>query len=152
MIKIINKIINPVQNYFSGKLTLNKFIPGIAWFFILLILLCLPGKDLPETNEFLKMIYFDKWVHTGMFGLLAMLFMGPVFASDLSMKKKKLYTIIIITGLICWGLTTEFIQGAYIEGRSFDLIDWVADICGTCISFFLSKYLFLHSRPAFTKN
>src|SRR6478672_5501393 len=88
MIKTINKILAPLQRYYSGQLTGKKFIPGIAWFFILLVLLCLPGDDLPDSDWWLDKIYFDKWVHTGLFGLLAALFMAPVFASRPSKKKK----------------------------------------------------------------
>lgn len=149
MTKTINKIISPIQFYFSGKLTGKKFIPGIAWFFVLLILLCLPGEDLPETNDWLNKIYFDKWVHTGLFGLLAILFMAPVFASGLSLKKKLIYVIIIAFAVSLWGLTTEFIQHAFIDGRTFDLFDWMADTCGAISAIFLSKHFFLNLRPSF---
>lgn len=149
MTKTINKIIRSLQIYFSGKLSGKKFIPGIVWFFILFFILCIPGKDLPEGNDWLNKIYFDKWVHVGLFGLLAGLFMAPFFAADLPLKKKWIYVIIIAFGVILWGLATEFIQHAYIEGRSFDLFDWMADTCGTIIAFFLSKSFFLNPRPSF---
>ena len=55
-------------------LEIKRFIPGIAWFFVVLVLLCLPGKDIPGTS-WLDKIFFDKWVHAGIFGLLALLFM-----------------------------------------------------------------------------
>ena len=146
MRELINKIIRFIQLHFSGKLTFKKFIPGIAWFFIVLFLICLPGKDLPKSNDWLNKIYFDKWVHTGMFGMLAMLFLLPVLASDLTIKKRKMYVIFIVFAVISWGLTTEFIQKAYIEGRTFDLFDWMADTIGTLIALFLSKYFYRKSE------
>jgi len=142
MKKKFNKAISDLRIYFSGKLTFKKFIPGISWFFILLILLCLPAKDLPKTDWWLDKIYFDKWVHIGLFGLLAILFTAPVFASDLQAKRKWIYVIIIGCAGILWGITTEFIQDAFIEKRSFDHLDWMADSLGTIIAIFLSKYLF----------
>jgi VanZ family protein len=142
MAKTTAKIIVSLQKFFSGKLTGKKFLPGIAWFFILLTLLCLPGRDIPKTNNWMERIYFDKWVHIGLFGMLAVLFMAPVFGGALPMRRKKIYVTIIVFAIIAWGLTTEFIQHAYIEGRSFDLYDWMADSIGTFLAIFISKYYF----------
>jgi len=149
MIKTISKILTPLQVYFSGKLSINKFIPGIAWFFVLLILLFLPGKDLPETNDWLNKIYFDKWVHAGLFGFLAFLLMSPVYASELLLKKKILFVLIIAFSVSIWGLTTEFLQNALIEGRSFDIGDWIADTFGAIIAIFPAKRFFLNNQQPF---
>ena len=54
--------------------------------------------------------------------------------------------IFIVFAVISWGLTTEFIQKAYIEGRTFDLFDWMADTTGTLIALFLSKYFYRKSE------
>ena len=48
---------------------------------------CLPGSDMPKVG-WLDKIYFDKWVHIGMFGVLTFLFCCPFYKSDLSMAKK----------------------------------------------------------------
>ena len=149
MAKGINKLIARLQVYFSGKLTGRKFIPGIAWFFVTLILLCLPGKDLPDTDWWLDKIYFDKWVHTGLFGLLTLLFTAPVFGSPLPLKRKWTYVVIIAFGVCTWGITSECIQYAFIEGRTFDLYDWMADSFGTLLAIFVSKYLFLDRKLLF---
>jgi VanZ family protein len=84
----------------------------------------------------------------GLFGLLAMLFMAPVYASELPLKKKYIYIVIIAMAVSLWGLVTEYIQDSFIEGRSFDIYDWVADTCGSIISIFLAKYIFLNP-PSF---
>ena len=146
MAKRTNKLINPFQAYYSGQITWRKFIPGIAWFFILLILLCLPGKDLPPGNDWLNAIYFDKWVHIGLFGLLASLFMAPVFAAALPTGKKSIYIILIATVLSAWGLATEWIQDRLIAGRSFDLYDWMADTIGCVAAIFFTWYFFSATR------
>jgi VanZ family protein len=127
---MISKFIHQVQLYFSGKPTIKKFIPGITWFFVLLILLCIPGRDLPESGDWLQKIFFDKWVHAGLFGILAFLFMAPVYAKTTSDKKKWLYVIAIAFLVSGWGLATEFIQHNLVSGRSFDLYDWAADTLG----------------------
>lgn len=120
-----------------------KFMPGIAWFFIVLVLMCKPGNEFPPVG-WLDKIYFDKWAHAGVFGLLALLFMIPVALSPLDNKDKLQYLIRIAIATSLWGLTTEFIQKFFISGRSFDLLDWVADSLGAFISFILcrKKYIF----------
>ena len=148
--KMINKMIGPVQIYYSGKLTARKFIPGIAWFFILLVLLCIPGSELPKASDWLEKIYFDKWVHIGLFGVLAILFMAPVLAAHPPLMKKWTYIIFIASGVILWGLITEFIQHYFIAGRSFDMFDWMADTCGVIIAVYLSRHFFLTTGSSFS--
>ncbi|MEO7768828.1 MAG: VanZ family protein [Ferruginibacter sp.] len=120
------------------QINTSRFIPGIAWFFVVLVLLCLPGNDVPSIN-WLSKIYFDKWVHTGIFGLLALLFMLPLAISPMEKKEKLHYFIRIAIATSLWGLTTEFIQKFWIDGRSFDLFDWAADSLGAGIAFFICK-------------
>ncbi|MEO6550591.1 MAG: VanZ family protein [Ferruginibacter sp.] len=117
-------------------ISFSKFIPGIAWFFVVLTLLCLPGQDIPS-NNLLSKIYFDKWVHTGIFGLLALLFMLPLALSAMDKKLKWQYFIRIAIATSLWGLTTEFIQKYWIPGRSFDLFDWAADSLGAFTAFII---------------
>ena len=73
----------------------KKFIPGIAWFFVVLFLICLPKTDMPELDNWLaillKKIEFDKWVHAFMFGLMAFLFISPFGKADFSAKRKKYF-------------------------------------------------------------
>ncbi len=136
--KMIRKIINYIQVFFSGETRFKKFIPGIAWFFILLILLCIPGRDLPDSGDWLQKIFFDKWVHAGLFGTLAFLFMAPIYATYLSDKHKLLYVMVIASLVSAWGLGTEFIQHYLVSGRSFDKYDWLADTIGAVLATFAS--------------
>jgi hypothetical protein len=112
----------------------TRFLPGIAWFFIVLILICLPGRDFPSTNLFDK-LNFDKWIHMGIFGLLALLFMWPVALSSMHKKNKLQYFLYIAIATCAWGLATEFIQRYLVTGRSFDLLDWAADSLGALVAF-----------------
>jgi hypothetical protein len=121
-----------------NRIKIVKFIPGIAWFFIVLVLLLMPGKDVPS-NDWLSVIYFDKWVHTGIFGLLALLFMLPYALSPLDQKEKFQYFIRIAIATSVWGLATEFMQKYCVSGRSFDLIDWGADSLGALSSLIICK-------------
>ena len=127
-------------------ISVKKFIPGIAWFFLVLILICLPGDDLPKTDDWMSAIYFDKWVHAGLFAVLTFLFMMPVCKSNLSKKDKWNLIFKIALAACVWGITTEFIQKYFIAGRAFDIWDWVADGAGILIALLVCRRLYLRKN------
>ncbi len=120
----------------------KKYLPGIAWFFLVLILICLPGNDLPRASNWMNIIFFDKWVHTGLFGTLALLFMKPVATSGKPKKIKWNGVIKIATAISVWGLTTEFVQRFFIPGRNFDLLDWAADSFGVLLAVLICRWFY----------
>ncbi len=122
----------------KGKIHFIKFLPGITWFFIIMVLTCLPGSDLPRI-AWLDKIYFDKWVHVGMFACLVFLFSFPFFKAHLDLNKKIHYIIWIAIACSLWGLAIEFIQKYFVAGRTFDLLDWAADSVGVLISFWYCR-------------
>lgn len=119
------------------KLKPILFIPAIAWFIIASILFFLPGKDIPEVS-FLDLIYFDKWVHVGLFA-------GLVFLSALPyIKAGKCTTNLLIKIsiiFIAYGICVEFIQKYLNEGRSFDYTDMIADAVGCIAGSLFSKWI-----------
>jgi hypothetical protein len=119
-----------------------KFLPGIAWFFVVLVLICLPGSDIPSVN-WLDGIYFDKMVHAGIFGLLCILFCWPFRYLSFSNNEKLQYFIKIMLATIVWGLTTEFIQKYFVPGRQFDMFDWASDSIGAVVGYVFSKKKFI---------
>ena len=121
----------------------KKFIPGIAWFFIVLILVCTPGPDLPEVGDWFGKLSADKFIHTGIFGLLAFLFMYPVGRTALNKSMKKNWFLKISLSVCVWGIVTELLQLFFIPGRSFSLMDIAADCVGSFIAFGASYYQFL---------
>jgi len=124
------------------KISFKNFIPGIAWFFVVMVLICLPGKDIPKIG-WLTSINFDKAVHVGIFGLLAVLFCWPFYNSSFSNKQRLQYFIKIAIATSIWGLTTEFIQKFFIPSRSFDLLDWAADSVGALLAFWFCRKKFI---------
>ncbi|MEO5650065.1 MAG: VanZ family protein [Ginsengibacter sp.] len=120
------------------KISFKKFLPGIAWFFIVDILTLIPGSDVPKIG-WLNIPYFDKIVHATLFGGLTILFCLPFFKAHFSLQKKINYFIRISLAAITWGITIEFIQKFYVPGRSFDLLDWAADTAGVLIGFWICR-------------
>ena len=119
------------------KIPFKKFIPGIAWFFIVAILTLMPGNDVPKVGWLDSIPNFDKVVHAGLFGGLTFLFYLPYFKSSFSHQQKINYLIRITLAAIVWGITVEFIQKYFIPGRDFDLLDWAADSLGALIACWL---------------
>ena len=113
-----------------------KFIPGIAWFFLILVLISLPGSNIPTVETWLNDIYFDKWVHAGLFGMLVFLFIYPIYKKMvLPLQVKRNWAIKIAIAAVIWGLTTEFIQKFFIPDRSFDIYDLAADTAGILVAY-----------------
>lgn len=119
------------------KITFQKFLPGIAWFFIVGLLTLLPGSDIPKVGWLDRIKNLDKAVHAGLFGTLTFLFCLPYFKSFLSYRQKVNHFIRVSLAAIVWGITIEFIQKYFIPGRSFDLADWAADSAGALIALWL---------------
>ncbi|MEO6328218.1 MAG: VanZ family protein [Ginsengibacter sp.] len=130
------------------KIDFKKFLPGIAWFFVVLILMCLPGEDIPP-SDWLNIDFLDKWLHAGVFGLLVFLFCWPFYKSAFGKDERKHYFIKIALATSIWGLAIEFIQKFFIPGRSFDLFDWAADSVGALLGFFICFYLFIKKEKTF---
>ena len=105
------------------KQSFIAFIPAIAWFITSFILLTLPGSDIPKYN-FLEKIYFDKWVHVGMFCILVFLFSYPFIKTYAT--KSRIYLFVLVFAW-AYGIAMEFVQKYYIPMRSFDIGDIIAD-------------------------
>jgi VanZ family protein len=90
------------------------------------VLLTLPGSVIPKEG-WLDDIWFDKWVHIGMFAIMAFLFCRGVYT------KKLVYFIICGIACLGYGIAMEFIQKNFIANRSFDGGDIIADGVGSLI-------------------
>lgn len=120
-----------------------KFIPGIAWFIVIYILVTLPGKEIPKVS-FLEDINFDKVVHMGLFCVLTVLFCWPFYKTKLPAEKKIKYFITIALLASAWGYTTELIQKFWVAiGRSYELLDWAADSLGAVAGYIFSRKKFV---------
>jgi VanZ family protein len=108
---------------------------------LVLVLIMIPGKQLPE-SEFLFEINFDKFVHMGIFGLLAILFGWPFYKTVIPKNKKIFYFIVIAVLTSAFGYTTELMQKYWAQGRSYSLMDWLADTCGALGAFIFCSIFF----------
>lgn len=133
------------------RISIKKFLPGITWFVVVVVLTCLPGNDVPKVSWLDNIYDFDKLVHFGLFGGLTFLFCWPFYRSDFSSKQRLHFFIKIALSASIFGLAIEFIQRYYIPGRDYDLLDWAADSFGALAAFFICRRFFIKS-PDFNKN
>ena len=127
----------------ENKLGAKNFLPGIAWFFVVMVLMFTPGKDLPDVGDWFSQLNFDKLIHIGVFALLAYLFMRPIGKTMLPPKTKAQYFLKIATAACIWGITTEMVQKYIVPGRSFSLLDWAADTIGGLAALYICRKVYL---------
>ena len=114
----------------------NPFLPAFVWLIMTTILLVLPGSSFPK-EDWLSKIWFDKWVHIGLFAIMTFLWCRiryPGFTGELQRKKILYYVAIAV---IAYGVAMEFIQQFFVANRSFDYGDIVADALGSYAGYFL---------------
>ena len=121
------------------------FIPAVIWLIITIILLVIPGSDIPKATIF-DLVYFDKWVHIGMFGMLTFLWGYPYVHAGFVPEKA---CVIIAICAIFYGVLMEFIQKYFAYERTFDLLDMIADATGVLIA---TIWLFSRIKLRRSKN
>jgi VanZ family protein len=119
-----------------------SLLPAIVWIILSVFLLTIPGSALPKEN-WLGKIWFDKWVHIGMFGIMVWLFCWAIHSKKVSNRKLINVFVIIATICLAYGIGMEFVQKYFVVNRSFDNGDIVADAIGCTVGFLYSsrKYI-----------
>ncbi|HRE37662.1 MAG TPA: VanZ family protein [Chitinophagaceae bacterium] len=112
-----------------------SLLPAAGWLILCTILLVLPGSAFPK-EDWLSKIWFDKWVHIGLFSTMVVLWCWG------GQKKFKKKYILVTTAALVYGIAMEFIQQYFVVNRSFDTGDIVADAIGCLIGYGFSwKYI-----------
>lgn len=120
---------------------MNSFWPAIFWSAIIIILLSIPGSDLPEETSFLSIPYFDKWVHLGIFALFVVLWCWYVNARRPATRRTGSFICITIIAILL-GYIMELVQKYFVPNRDYDLWDVVADAVGALAGLLISLKIF----------
>jgi VanZ family protein len=121
-----------------------SFIPAILLFILCTTLLVMPGNQLPQSS-FFNIPYFDKYVHFGMFAVLAIAFSIPFIKANLDFQLKTSWLFSIMLYLLVYGIAIEFIQKYFIPFRSFDVVDVLFDGLGAATGY-IAIWLFLRKK------
>jgi VanZ family protein len=107
------------------------FVPAVLWLILIIFLLTIPGSDIPKSS-FLDAVYFDKWVHIGLFGILTFLWSYPFM--KVGSTSKRIFLVITLSAIL-FGVLMEYVQKFFAYERSFDVFDIFADSIGAFITF-----------------
>ena len=116
-----------------------KLLPGIAWFLLILYLLTIPGKELPQIS-WMDELQIDKLIHISLFFMLSFLFFWGIVSTKPGAYSRKLLLVIALLAL-GYGIALEFVQKYWIPNRSFDGWDILADGIGSFMPLLLFKRL-----------
>jgi len=97
---------------------------------LILIVVLIPGNNLPDINPF---IGFDKLVHIGLFGTWAL-------AVYYEFRRPEFNLFLVFVVGISFSLFTEVLQ-LFVEARTFDVYDLFADAAGLIIGLTVSPYV-----------
>lgn len=115
-----------------------SFVFPILWLIISTILLTIPGQAFPKEN-WLEKIWFDKWVHIGMFTIMVFLWCWAMLKMNLTKEKLKKAFILIALLWLAYGIGMEFVQKYLVENRAFDNGDIIADGIGCLVGLIYSS-------------
>ena len=97
---------------------------------------------------FLDEIYFDKWVHAGLFGMLTLLCVYPFLKTEKLTPKLLSF---ITAACTLYGIIMEYAQRYLTADRAFDISDMISDAAG-CAGAFLFIIWFNKRRNVKTDN
>ena len=115
------------------------FIPATGWIIICTILLTLPGSSFPK-EDWLDKIWFDKWVHIGLFAAIVVTWCWGVFKSGSENQANFFLQITLLA--VLYGTAMEYVQKYLVVNRSFDGADIIADAAGAYIGYLFSRKVF----------
>ena len=104
----------------------SRILLATLYFLFISVLFVLPGSAFPK-DDWMAKIYFDKWVHIGLFAALAV-----AWSWALPIRQVKFLRTLFFA-LMFYGIMVELVQDRFVPNRSFDRGDWIADMVGSLI-------------------
>ena len=120
----------------------KPLLPAIAWLTITTVLLVLPGSSLPQ-EDWLSKIWFDKWVHIGLFAVMTFLWARCVKEKNSNVLLKTRSIFYVALAVLLYRIGMEFIQKYFVPNRSFDNGDIAADAAGSFVGFLLFSRMYI---------
>ena len=101
-----------------------------AWAVFILLICVTPGRFIPSAG-WMQLFSLDKIVHAALFFILASL----IVISCGTVAVRRLYVWLTLSAL--YGFLIEVLQASLYNGRSFELLDAVADAAGVVMAFWV---------------
>jgi VanZ family protein len=115
---------------------IKPYLPAVLWLIFVTGLSVTPGVPLPKFDLFSP----DKLGHVAAYGLLSGLLLWGIFRSKKRLPnwKEGLLIFSLSTG---YGILIEFVQGAFIPGRFYEVDDMIANAAGAALAWGASYLL-----------
>lgn len=108
----------------------------LLWAILIFILCCLPGKSIPYRSIWDE-FGLDKLIHASLFCILIVLAAAVIYKESGDGNKMRL--IIAVVFAIVYGGMLEIFQQQFIEGRSADVFDFVANSAGAIVGAYFNE-------------
>lgn len=109
---------------------LKAYWAALLWAAFILLLMSLPGNDLPDI-DFWAVDIEDKLAHVAVFGLLAILMVWGLSKRHEHLSKKSIWAVFLIGTF--YGGATEILQCVAFPTRFASVLDFAADTLGSAL-------------------
>ena len=125
---------------------LLKFIPAILWALLILFLCSIPGRDLPAAG-WMDLVSFDKWAHFALFAVQMGLLLHAIRKQYSAYPRRFDERWYWFGAVIIYGGLTEGYQHWFLEDRTADIYDFVANTAGALAGWWIyERYLSVRFR------
>lgn len=124
---------------------LRYLSPSLVWIFVICYICFIPSDHLPD-SFFSNIPFFDKILHFGLFAILAFLLFFGLWKQHSIWRWRNNASVISFWFAVLLGLLVELIQGNFVETRSFESIDLLADSIGAMAGLLLAEKMFFKIR------
>ena len=94
-----------------------------------------------KRDNILTRIYFDKWVHLGIFAALVFL-----WRSAFNFRFRGYHALILLVAMV-YGMLVELIQDRWVTNRSYDPYDFLADVAGSFLGLYVWLRVYKKNKP-----
>ncbi|HKL02256.1 MAG TPA: VanZ family protein [Cryomorphaceae bacterium] len=123
------------------KIFLKSFWPALLWVAFILLLIGIPGTDLPDVDVW-KIDIEDKLAHIAVFSVLAILSVRGIHKLKPSAVSTADLMLVAIIGIAYGGLT-ELLQDWIFPSRYASITDFIADAIGMILGTLFANWYFV---------
>lgn len=119
----------------------RPYVPALCWAVLTLGLYAIPGTDMPS-NGFWEVLSLDKVGHVSIFAVLCCaLIVAFRRQMQSSWLRKEAIPLAVGSALILGGVL-EWFQGQAFQGRTSDLLDFVANAFGCFLGVLIFRFIY----------
>ena len=119
----------------------RHMIWAILWAIMVAVMYVIPGKDLPIV-DFWSVMNFDKVAHCLVFATLSLTLAVGSSRQNTIPRIKREAAKLTATFCIFYGGVLEYFQGALVQDRTSDWIDFVANVVGVILGLVFFRMLY----------